>query len=664
MGLADLRSGVPIGFEMWISLGNLAEVIVATLGIHYLFKGAPHLSSVKALARYSVFAVILVPFVTAFVGANASEPYGYWVQWRLWFFADALAFFTVTPAILSWVREGRVWARKSHNLLELAALMTSLVFFGYLTFMGTGRQQSPALLYSLVPLLLWAALRLGLKGVATSMVVVALLSIWGAAYDRGPFTGQGPLNNALSIQLFLFFAAISFMVLAVLVEEQKRAEEALRESEARLRLAVRAGRMYAFEWNTATDVIIRSEELTQILSLVGEPTNLTKQQLLARVHPADLATFNTTITKCTPDSPDHQISFRLLRPDGSVVWLERTGHAFFDEQGKMVRMIGMVADVTERKVTESELALANDRLRLAMESGKSVGWDRDVKSGRDILFGDLQILFGMPLEKHVGNVEDFYRCVHPEDRERIWRAVNDAMESRKLYAAEFRTLWPDGTVRWMSAKGKFYYSPDGEPERMLGMAVDITERKLVEMALHESEERLRLAAQAGKMYAIEWDAATDVVIRSEEAAHILGLIGEPVRLTHEQMLLGCVHPEDRAIFNTSIAELTPESPNSQISFRSLRPDGSVVWLERTGHAFFDEQGKMVRMIGMVADVTERKLMEAALRESEGRFRLVADTAPVMIWMSDVNKLCTYINQGWLEFTGRSSEAELASSWAE
>ncbi len=146
MALADLNNGVPVGFEIWITLGNLAETLVATLGISRLLNGVPHLSSLKTLAKYIVFAVILVPFGSALVGANASAPGGYMLQWRLWFFADALAFLTVAPAILNWVHEGRSWARKSHNHLEFAALLTSLVLFGYLTFMGSGRGDRPALL--------------------------------------------------------------------------------------------------------------------------------------------------------------------------------------------------------------------------------------------------------------------------------------------------------------------------------------------------------------------------------------------------------------------------------------------------------------------------------------------------------------------------------------
>jgi PAS domain S-box-containing protein len=233
------------------------------------------------------------------------------------------------------------------------------------------------------------------------------------------------------------------------------------------------------------------------------------------------------------------------------------------------------------------------------------------------MFGDLQSMFGIPSEVYDGRVEDFRRYLHPEDRGRVLEAIDDAMESKKPYVAEFRILWPDGTVRWVAARGKFYYSPDGEPERMVGMSVDITERKLADEALRESEERLRLAVHAGKMYAFDWDVATDVIVRSEEATHIPGLIGEPIRLTKQQ-LSARVHPEDRATFNNVLAECTPKNPNHQVSFRLLRPDGSVLWLERTGHAFFDGKGKMVRMIGMVADVTERKLAEEAISKVGGR----------------------------------------------
>jgi PAS domain S-box-containing protein len=148
------------------------------------------------------------------------------------------------------------------------------------------------------------------------------------------------------------------------------------------------------------------------------------------------------------------------------------------------------------------------------------------------------------------------------------------------------------------------------------IARDITERKRVAEVVRESEERLHLAVQAGRMYAYEWDVATDVVVRSREYMNILGGRSEPIQLTRQQ-LLEKVHPDDRPRFIAAVADLTPESPNAQLTYRVLRPDGSVIWLEKNARAFFDQNGNMVRVIGMVADVTERKLAEAALTSLSG-----------------------------------------------
>jgi PAS domain S-box-containing protein len=144
-----------------------------------------------------------------------------------------------------------------------------------------------------------------------------------------------------------------------------------------------------------------------------------------------------------------------------------------------------------------------------------------------------------------------------------------------------------------------------------GIAHDVTERIRAERALRESEERLRLATQVGRMYAYEWDATTDVLIRSAEVANFLGCKGQQARTTRQE-LLSKVHPEDRAKFIASVAERTPEDPNCRISYRMLQPDGSVVWVEKTARAFFDGKGKLLRTIGIVADITERKLAEEVL----------------------------------------------------
>ena len=269
-----------------------------------------------------------------------------------------------------------------------------------------------------------------------------------------------------------------------------------------------------------------------------------------------------------------------------------------------------IREYLAKRELASHFGLANDRLRMALESGKTVGWDWDVKSGRDTWFGDLETMFGIPSNTYTGCVEDFRRRIHTQDRSLVWNAVNQAMKNRTPYSAEFRVLRTDGAIRWVAAKGKFYFLPTGEPKRMLGIATDITELKQAQQALHESEERLRMAAQAGRMFAYCWDAASDSIERSGESAKILG-IDEKTPLTGEQAIAK-VHPDDREGLSAAIGGLSPEKPFLQVSYRIIRPDESVIWLERNSRAYFDEHGKILRIVGMIADITDRKLAEEAL----------------------------------------------------
>ena len=318
-----------------------------------------------------------------------------------------------------------------------------------------------------------------------------------------------------------------------------------------------------------------------------------------------------------------------------------------------------IKEYLAKRELASNIGIANDRLHLAMESGKSVGWDWDVKSGRDTWFGDLETVFGIPGDTYRGYVEDFRRRVHPQDRTRVWHAVNEAMKHRGPYSAEFRVVRADGTVRWITAKGKFYFQPNGETKRMLGMAIDVTELKQAQQALQESEERLRMAIHAGRMYAYEWDARSDAIIRSGD---IPGVIASAVdaSLTRQQLLTR-VHPEDRAQVAASVTERTPENPDIQVSYRLPCPDGSMVWLEKTAHAFFDEDGKMARMVGMVADITQRKRAEDAFRKSEMQYRRIVGTTNEGVWLLDTNFCNSYVNQQLAEMLGYEPEEMIGRS---
>ena len=167
-------------------------------------------------------------------------------------------------------------------------------------------------------------------------------------------------------------------------------------------------------------------------------------------------------------------------------------------------ILGLLWQRARRRKVERELAVTNDRLRLAVEAGGSVAWDWDLTSGRGRRFGDLQTIYGIPTSTYSGEIEDFRHHIHPADQAIVASALEDARQNRKPYAAEFRVVRNDGSVRWITARGKYYYADHGDAIRMLGMAVDITERKMAEEAFislsgrlieAQEEERARIARE-------------------------------------------------------------------------------------------------------------------------------------------------------------------------
>jgi len=492
---------------------------------------------------------------------------------------------------------------------------------------------------------------------------------------------------------------------------------------------------FVYDWNAITGTVVLSGRCFQIIG-AREGEHSTGSQILPKVQPDDAQRFETAIAGLRPGNPDLQISYRTIHPGRGVVWIDVSGRASFDKKGRLLRVGGSAVDMTGRVLMETQLVTANALLRLALEAGKSMGWDWNLKDDKVSWFGDLQTVFGIPSSTFSGTVDDFRRRIHSDDREMVWTAIIVAKENKIPYIAEFRTLRSDGALRWISARGRFYSASSSEPERMLGIAVDITERKVAEEALQrkqqelkdaqrvagvgswqwdalsdtvtwshelyriagrdsqlpppryaqmselftpeswerlnaavqetlrtgtpyeldleivrsdganswiiargealrdsqqqvvqlrgtaqditesknaqqtlrESEERLRLAAEAGRMYAFEWDRESDVITRSAEFAHILGLDNEPKETTCKAML-ATVHAEDRAKVVAATEACTPENPSYRVQYRVIRADGSVAWLEKNGHAFFDRAGTMHRAIGMIADITERKQSE-------------------------------------------------------
>jgi two-component system, LuxR family, sensor kinase FixL len=191
-----------------------------------------------------------------------------------------------------------------------------------------------------------------------------------------------------------------------------------------------------------------------------------------------------------------------------------------------------------------------------------------------------------------------------------------------------------------------------------------TARQLLvsEGALRESEVRMSLAANAGSLGLWTWNIPRDDIWLSDKGRALFGFADSgPINLSN---FLEAVHADDRESMLERIQSALSHKGEYESEYRITQQDGGTRWVSGYGHVEFDQHGKAVAMRGVTRDITKRKLAEEALRESEARFRTVADVAPVMIWMSGPDKLCNFFNKGWLEFTGRTPAQEFGNGWAE
>jgi two-component system, LuxR family, sensor kinase FixL len=180
--------------------------------------------------------------------------------------------------------------------------------------------------------------------------------------------------------------------------------------------------------------------------------------------------------------------------------------------------------------------------------------------------------------------------------------------------------------------------------------------------LRESQQRMALAVDAANLGLWVWEASKDEVWMTDQGRALFGF-GPNTRLDYA-ILISRAHPDDRAMRDATLKRAVETQGEYAMEYRVLLPDGTLRWIGARGRCINVEDGKGVRLFGVSMDVTAQKESQDALRESEARFRALADTAPVMIWMSGPDKLCNFFNQGWLDFTGRSFEQEFGNGWAE
>ncbi|HET6931264.1 MAG TPA: PAS domain-containing protein [Candidatus Acidoferrum sp.] len=272
-------------------------------------------------------------------------------------------------------------------------------------------------------------------------------------------------------------------------------------------------------------------------------------------------------------------------------------------------IIALLLQWTKRKKTQEALALVNERLQLAMEAARASSWHMDLKTGLATWSGTWQNMFGDSANMCSAQIMDLSHQVHSEDRQRVSEALNYSRERREPFAVEFRLPGPGGETRWFSARGKFDYQSNGDAVQVLGMAVDVTDRRQAEEAVRESEQRFRLVAD--KAPVMIWMCDTDKRCTYCNQPW-LEFTGRSLEAELGNGWMDGIHPDDLERCLDILTKAFDRREPFHMEYRYRRHDGGYRWLHDMGVPRCNTDSFFSGYIGSCLDVTERKLAEDAL----------------------------------------------------
>ena len=358
----------PLLYSLHCEAFDAVQNLAVAGGIRIFLKSPLKFVTLREAVVFVLIAVIVVPFGTAFWGAafTISNGFGthYWIEWRNLGISNAVTAIVLVPAILLGVR--RLSARrlrvKPGRLLEAGLLGAGIMMVGFFAFdkPPAGPDTSPALLYAPIPLLIWAVLRFGLGGMSASMFIITFQAIWGTMHGHGPFLMQTPAENALALQMFLLVTASPLLFLAVVIEEDRRSQSALRESEVRFRSVADTAPVLIWMSGMNKEGVFFNKSW---LEFTGRAVD---QELgegwLKGIHADDLAHCLDVCGTAFEKREPFTIEFRLRRKDGEYRWVLDTGTPRFDAAGAFVGYIGSCLDITERRQAELDYQLQSTEL--------------------------------------------------------------------------------------------------------------------------------------------------------------------------------------------------------------------------------------------------------------------------------------------------------------
>lgn len=406
------------------------------------------------------------------------------------------------------------------------------------------------------------------------------------------------------------------------ITQRKVAEKTFRESEERYRTAAEQTGQLVYDYDIESGRIDWAGAISQLTGYSPEEfKQVDLEGWIMNIHEGDRERAWEAHESCMKTGGKYLEEYRLRKKDGSYFHTEDSGIYLLDGEGQAHRIVGVIKDITERKLAREILERNEERYRaVAVQTGQLI-YDYDVKNSHSSWAGAIEELTGYSFEEFQGFTPDIWADhVHPEDREKAVKAHENCMKNGEKYLEEYRLRRKDGSYFSVEDSGVYLKDESSGIYRVLGVIKDITERKKATERVQKSEEKYRIAAEQTGQIVYDYDTKTEKVDWAGAIAELTGYSFEEFQKISPEIWLEHIHPEDREKVIEKVNIFFEKGERLREEFRFRRKDGSYIYVEDRGVLLKDEKGNAYRLLGVMKDITEIKLASEKLKESEERYK--------------------------------------------
>ncbi len=612
-------------------------------------------------------AAVLINGFTALLGAIISTlAFGasFVEVWRIGWVANGLGMMLITPVMMTWAMDpGLSWLKRSGKSFEADLLTIALISFCVLIFGPFTVAEQPILQeYMIFPLLGWLAFRFGPRSMSNALLLIAVIAFWGTLQHYGIFShhSQGLIEELVYLQVYLNVITFSGLLLSAILAEHKRASETLKTTEANYRSILENAPVGFFQSSLDGRFLTVNPYMAQILGynspeeMINSITDIGTDIYANPSVRQELKQLLAEQGQVTDFVNQHR------RKDGSIFWASTNVRLVKDNQGKPLHFEGFPQDIDKRIEAEKAIQESREFVQATMDSLSAhicvLEADGTIlavnKAWMDFAGQNAPVNGNVSVGVNYLKMCDTTTGPEAEMAQAFATGIRMVISGeRDTYTLEYPCHAPHEQHWFMGRVMRF---ADETLQRVVIAHENITERKLTENALRESEARLKFSQQVAHVGHWTWDTAENRVVWSDEMYRIFGLDPATFDGDLDNIITQAIHPEDREKVIQSNNTVLTEQKHSPLEYRIIWPDQSVhtVWAE-AGENICNADGKIIQLSGIVQDITERKWAEDALHLSQQFTISIADNIPGMLgyWTTDLR--CAFANKGYITWFGRT-----------